>query len=210
MFKWTRLLEVFYNFLVHEESYLKVTAFSKSAKARKPIGTDGQPVPWMNYAAIDFLNERLNSNLSMFEYGSGYSTLFFAKRVKQVTSIEYDSSWFDYIGATLNEQDNAEVKYYALGDGYEEAVIKEGAGKKYDVILVDGRERVKCAKNSLDLLSDNGVLILDDSDRPKYQEVYSFYESKGFKRIIFTGLKPTGFRRYATTVFYRSNNCFDI
>ncbi|MEP2026668.1 MAG: FkbM family methyltransferase [Reichenbachiella sp.] len=210
MFKWTRLLEVFYNFLVHEESYLKVTGFSKSAKALKPIGTDGEPVPWMNYAAIDFLNERLNSNQSMFEYGSGYSTLFFAKRVKEVTSIEYDSSWFDFIGATLNEQKNAEVKYYGLQEGYDNAISSEAKERKYDVILIDGRERVKCAKNSFDFLSDNGVLILDDSDRERYQEIYSFYKEKGFKKLIFTGLKPTGFRRYATTVFYRSNNCFEI
>ena len=34
-------------------------------------------IPWFSYAAIDFLEDYLQPEMSVFEYGTGGSTLFF-------------------------------------------------------------------------------------------------------------------------------------
>lgn len=45
---------------------------------------DGNPLPWINYPAIEFLQKNLETNHKIFEFGGGASTLFFAKRVKKL------------------------------------------------------------------------------------------------------------------------------
>lgn len=94
------------------------------------------------------------------------------------------------------------------GGEYSQTVLKQE--ESFDVIVVDGRDRVNCVKNSMKALSQNGIIILDDSSRDKYKEAFDFMLSNGFKQITFCGLKSTGRKEDCTTIFYRRNNCFDI
>ena len=80
----------------------------------------------------------------------------------------------------------------------------------FDIIVVDGRDRVECAKNSLQALKPNGVIIWDNSDRPEYEAGYEFLLNKGFKRIDFSGFGPINSRAWCTSVFYRPGNCLGI
>src|SRR5262245_28763699 len=50
-------------------------------------------VPWLTFGAVRFLESRLASTQRVFEYGSGGSTLFLARRVEQVISVEHDVRW---------------------------------------------------------------------------------------------------------------------
>src|SRR5262245_18982304 len=61
-------------------------------------------LPWFSYAAIDFLEDYLEPNMSVCEYGSGGSTLFFAKRTRSVFSIENDPRWFELLSCRLQTQ----------------------------------------------------------------------------------------------------------
>lgn len=56
-----------------------------------------QPIPWMNYPFVDFISNRLNKSLEVFEYGSGFSTLYFQNIVKSIKSVENKKDWFDEI-----------------------------------------------------------------------------------------------------------------
>ena len=78
------------------------------------------------------------------------------------------------------------------------------------MIVVDGRDRVNCVKNSIDALTQNGIIVLDDSSRDRYKEAFNFMLLLNFKQITFCGLKATGRKEDCTTIFYRENNCFDI
>ncbi|MDM8553380.1 hypothetical protein QUF75_01435 [Desulfococcaceae bacterium HSG7] len=51
--------------------------------------------PWIAFGAIRFLEKHLHEDMHVFEYGIGGSTLFFAKRVKAVVSIEHDKEWYE-------------------------------------------------------------------------------------------------------------------
>ena len=209
MKKLYKVFQLYYRLAFDPDSYFLHYGFLRTIKLDRPYDKNGDPLPWMNYAILDFFEEKLNKNQTLFEYGLGFSTLYFSKRVKSVNSVEHDKTWFEDINASLRDNDNVKIELVELENGYEKAVAN--TGNKYDIILVDGRNRVQCAINALDSLSDNGVLILDDSQRPKYQGAFDFYEEKGFRKLTFTGLKPSGFRRYASTIFYRAgNNCMDI
>jgi hypothetical protein len=78
-------------------SYLHLTGWMQSQKERRPIDQNGNPIPWMNFPVVRILEERLTKDLNLFEFGSGYSTLFYAKKVRAVTSVEYDEKWLHII-----------------------------------------------------------------------------------------------------------------
>jgi len=52
------------------------------------------PLPWMNYKTIQFLEETIRENFRVFEYGSGSSTQFWLNKGCTVTSIEHDRAFF--------------------------------------------------------------------------------------------------------------------
>ena len=49
-------------------------------------------MPWWSFSAIDFMSKQCRADQDVFEFGSGGSTLFFAKRCKTVTAVEDDAT----------------------------------------------------------------------------------------------------------------------
>lgn len=197
------------SFFFYHKSYLHVTGWLKSFLNQKPLNQNEQPIPWVTFSFIEFIKERLSKNMSMLEYGSGNSTLFYAKLCKEVTAIEHDKEWIDILNKDLPK--NAEIIHISLQN--EKKSYCEAAStlqKQYDIIIIDGRHRNNCIQASFSYLKPEGVLILDDTEREKYQEGILFMENKGFKKIDFWGLAPGMFYNKCTTVFYRPNNCLNI
>lgn len=206
-----RKLKLGYRMVSSEKSYLVQTGYVYSSLDSKLTDQNNEYIPWMNYPFIAFLEERLSKDLVVFEFGSGASTIFFAKKVKKVDSVEYDKEWYEKIKTILsNEVDNAKIHYVALDDSYPQSMTKYSNNEKCDIVVVDGRERVKCAMAAFDHLSDIGVIILDDSHRDRYKEAIDFYKGKGFKTLTFKGIKPTGLGIEHSMVLYRENNCLGV
>lgn len=105
---------------------------------------------------------------------------------------------------------NVQLYYCKLNYGADYCKYAQKTGKLYDLIIVDGRDRVNCCINSLPALKPNGVLVLDDSERERYNEGRNFLINKGFKKIDFWGTAPTINYLKCTTIFYRDGNCLDI
>lgn len=163
----------------------------------------GNPIPWMTYAAIDFLKKNLHPDDEVFEFGLGASTVFFSRRVKNVTSLETNKKWLDIV----KEKDPLwNVDIILMEDGlinskYENYARK--AGKKFDLIIVDSLKRFECVKNSIDALKPGGKLILDDSERQNYYKIFNFMKEKKFQKEDFVGISPGQTRVKNTTVFFR-------
>ena len=51
-------------------------------------------VPWLPFPVIDWLNDHLTKDMVVFEWGSGGSTEYIAKRVKRIISVEHHPIWF--------------------------------------------------------------------------------------------------------------------
>ncbi|QRR01923.1 FkbM family methyltransferase [Dyadobacter sandarakinus] len=185
---------------------LKQYGWFKSYNLKQSVDAQGQPIPWYTYPFIRFLEPRLSPDLNVFEYGSGNSTQWYAARVKHITAVEHDSAWVTIVRKKLPS--NAELREEVLGDSYIQAVA--AAGKKYDIIIVDGRKRVKCACYAADFLSEKGVLILDNAEREWYQPAKDYLRDKGFRRLDFIGMTPIVGIETCTSVFYRDQNCLGI
>ena len=194
-----------------KRSYLIRTGYVYSKINDSLRNREGQFQPWMCYGMIDFLEDRLHKGLSIFEYGSGSSTLYFASKVGEVMSVEYDSKWYDKVQGLIDGTINAGVHYIDLNGPYVDAIEVLGKGKKFDLVIVDGRERVACALKAFDFVTENGVVLLDDTHRKHYKDAFDFYKDKGWKALTFSGMKPTGFGTDQSTLFYRSGqNCLDL
>jgi hypothetical protein len=198
----------FRRLFILRNAYLKETGWFNSVKQSKPVTKDGQPLPWMNYAVISFLNERIQNHMVAFEFGSGYSTLYFAKRVKEITSIEYNKEWYEMVRKSL--PNNAKLLLVEEDRDGDYCRSINTLSKPADLIIIDGRDRINCLKQSFKNLSEAGVVVFDDSHREKYSEAFSTAGELGFKCLNLSGIKPTGYEIEQSTIFYRDGNCLDI
>jgi hypothetical protein len=196
------------NFALNPDSWLRTSGWIASVKNGYPCKQDGSVIPWMNYSIVAFLEERLRSDLVVFEYGCGYSTLFFAERVKHVTAVEHDETWLDLVREHAPSNVTALLRPLDMNGDYCRTINElDGA---FDIVVVDGRDRVNCVRMSLPRLSPSGVIILDDSHRDRYSEALDIARDGGFKVLSMIGVKPTGKRPGRTSILYRENNCLGI
>ncbi|NCC71040.1 FkbM family methyltransferase [bacterium] len=193
-----QLLRIDSLYLLYKKSYLKEVGWFKSYRKKESIDKNGQPIPWLTYSCIAFLEERLNENMEIFEYGSGNSTLWFANKCKNVTSVEYDKNWYEKIKKIAPKNTNILFERKETNN-YIKSI--SSTNKKYDVIIIDGRNRGKCMKESINHLKDNGIIILDDSERQIYQNGIKFLKNNNFKEITFTGMGPINIYGWTTSIF---------
>jgi len=196
-----------FKFLISQRhaGYLYTQGWFNSFKSNSPVDKNNKPIPWMTYPFIDFVKARLNGDLTVFEFGSGNSTLFFAERVKQVVAIEHNKEWFEKIKDKIPQ--NVLLHHKSLDEEYQLSIKSYG---NFDIIIIDGENRVECINNSVNSLSSSGVLILDDSERDEYKEGINFLLKSDFKRIDFWGFSPGLFYKKATSIFYRNENSLGI
>jgi hypothetical protein len=185
---------------------LKQYGWFRSFHSKQSVDIHGNPLPWYTYSFILFLKPRLKPGFVVFEYGSGNSTRWYAERVSHINAVEHDSEWIKLIRPKLPS--NATVIERPLGQTYVESV--SGTGQLYNIIVVDGRNRVRCASFAVDFLTQDGVLILDNSEREWYQKAKDLLAGKGFRRLDFIGMAPIVGIETCTSVFYRDGNCLGI
>lgn len=134
-------------------------------------------IPMMAYherLKISEIIKKLKPNKCL-EWGSGKSTLFFPEEhkdiIKRWDSMEHDKDWYDEL-LKNKLPDNVNLFLSKLP-----SYITFISGK-YDFIFVDGIERIKCIKHVQEnkLLNKNGVLILHDSGRTRYQTASNYFK----------------------------------
>ena len=152
-------------------------------KKRNGLSVDskGSFIPWITYPAMDFLNSLDFSQCSVFEFGSGSSTLWWSSKARDVSSVEMDEAWFNKMKRI--KSDNVEIEHCPDGGLYPDTVLKSGRG--FDVIVIDGAERFRSTVNAAKTISPDGLIILDNSDW--YQNSAKFLREEGFTQIDFTG-----------------------
>ncbi|MFO7657509.1 MAG: hypothetical protein R6W78_10610 [Bacteroidales bacterium] len=180
--------------------YLLEIGWFESLKRKECIDENGEPIPWAPYPYINFLKDYLNEKMTVFEFGSGYSTLFFSNRVKKVFCVEHDLDWVTKL--KLDKKDNIIVFNKKLDIEYEETLLT--IDEKLDLIVIDGRRRVNCIKIAANKIQGDGLIVLDDSDRIEYQDGINHLINLGFKKINFTGISPLAFINRKTTIFFKT------
>ncbi len=135
--------------------------------------------PWLAPGAIAWLEQNLRPDMHGFEWGSGRSTLWLARRLASLTSIESDASWFETVSHQVRVAglDHVQVRHLALEHPEAEtyaneytvlpAYVRAGAAlqdQSLDFIVVDGWYRSVCARAALPKLKCGALLLIDNTD----------------------------------------------
>jgi hypothetical protein len=145
-------------------------------------------LPWWTFAAIDEADKFLKSRSSprVFEYGSGASTIWLARRAASVTSIEHDRPWHGVVSKRLAVHKNAAVKlieadadpvpgYLSEKPGWQGRSFRQYASAidaepgRFDLIVIDGRARGACLGHAIEKLASDGMILFDNSARGRYR-----------------------------------------
>ena len=141
---------------------------------RSPLDLE---LPWFSYAAIDFLEEHLTPAMTVFEYGSGGSTMFFARRVASVVSVEDNPEWFNRVKQRITQEKIINVSLNLCPFNFKDPAgfetsdyLRALSGERPDVIVVDGSEewtqvRPICFRLAEGVIRPGGIIIVDDSWR---------------------------------------------
>jgi len=133
--------------------------------------------PWIHESVITLLENNVNKDTKILEFGSGNSTLFLQNLTNNLTSIEHNIEWYNKINPLVNNN----TKYILKQEKY---ISKPPINKKfynsnnieellgcnipdeyYDILFVDGINRVNCVLGCYNKVKKGGFIILDDSNR---------------------------------------------
>src|SRR5437868_1669596 len=160
--------------LITHPNYIPRCVAHNLVNGKTPLDLE---IPWFAYSAIDFLDPFLQPYMTVCEYGSGGSTLFFAARVKSVFSIEDNPIWFELVSRRLQQKQvkNVTLKLFPFdfkkASGFEHsAYLHAIPDERFDVIVIDGSEewtqvRPICFEKAEARVRRGGIIIVDDSWR---------------------------------------------
>ncbi len=147
-------------------------------------------LPWYTYDALLWLLENLPPRSGYaFEWGSGSSTMFFARHFNSLLTIEHNPKWFKQINGQIKRSGlNARVLLLQDLSDYIE-VITNFEDESFSLISVDGWSltRVTCLRFAIKKLARGGLLILDNSEKVKFQEAVEAVPSE-WQRMDFPSM----------------------
>lgn len=152
--------------------------------------------PQINPRAIRFLESIIRPEWKVFEWGSGQSTVFFARRVTLIASVEHDVTWVGLVNSLLGDfklrvdynyvepkaftgtRDPSDPMSYICGPydthgvvcEWEDyvTVIEKYSDGFFDLVFIDGGARLSCLFHSFKKVVPGGYILLDDSERSWY------------------------------------------
>jgi hypothetical protein len=117
--------------------------------------------PWISYDAQAVLAQRLNKDSSVLEFGSGMSTIWYARHAGRVVSIEDKAEWHAIVQQRLSALGNVDYKLAKSRTDY----VALAPDERFDLIMIDGSWRDECARFAIAHLVPGGVIYLDNSDK---------------------------------------------
>jgi predicted O-methyltransferase YrrM len=127
--------------------------------------------PWLTPESIRLLDRYVDCRTTVFEFGSGRSTLWFARRVRRVVTVEHNADWFQSTEKACKTAGITNVKLLhnpilTKGDREKYAQrISTIEGRGFDVVLIDGAARELCTKAALSRVVPGGLLVIDNVNR---------------------------------------------
>jgi hypothetical protein len=149
--------------------------------------------PYMNDTEIFHLLKYINRDVRMLEIGGGGSTVFLSKLVKRLVTVEHNKNWSSKLWNLLGKKRPnwslhiaepnfpQQHPFQPAQPGQFDRYINHisNINETFDVILIDGRDRVRSVHASLDKLKMGGYMIIHDFwNRPKYHSVLNITNLK--------------------------------
>ena len=169
-----------------------------------------QGLPWWSFAAIEEA-DRVFPGKRIFEYGSGGSTLRYARRGSQITAIEDDMLWHSMLSKRLRDEgiaNRVSLNYHPFNffepeSFLDSAYLRALSTSVYDVIIIDGqdvtfKERLTCFRHAEKFMEAGGIILLDDFWR--YESLLASHSAKQVQ--VFESVGPCRIGVTSTALFY--------
>ena len=193
------------------EIWQKEFAIERSIDQKVCVDKDNHPIPWYTYPAIEYLSQFDYRKKNIFEFGCGYSSIFWAERAANVVCIEDNEQWFNNWRVEFDKE-NISLKLREEGLSYYNSILEDE--KQYDVIIIDGKCRAECAQTALLRLNPGGIIILDDSDRVntsvEYVSAIKTLKNADLLQVDFYGFCPMNNYTKATSLFFSRDFDFPL
>jgi hypothetical protein len=138
-------------------------------------------LPWLTFGAIRQIERHLTPSSQVFEFGSGGSTFYFARRAAHVTSVESHPEWHAHVTGLAHRRGLANLTCRL--EALDEAALANFQGHpfflavqaaRWDLILIDsycgfetggtgGQLRPYAFSLALPQLKPGGLIVVDDS-----------------------------------------------
>ena len=182
-------------------------AFSLT-RAHDSLAIAALDVPWWTYDAIDDVDAWLSARprpVRVFEWGSGASTIWLARRADEVHSVEHHRGFGEHLAPSLSAFPNVSfriVEPVAIPEPVVPSAKEGNAGLDFaayvdaideldgvfDLIVIDGRAREACLQRAVGRLAHDGVIVFDNTRRRRYRGAI---ETVSMSERRFAGLTPT-------------------
>jgi predicted O-methyltransferase YrrM len=155
-------------------------------------------VPWLGWRAIRHLDGLIRPEWRILEFGSGMSSIWFARRCASLVTIESEQNWYHTILRLLEKRGLKNVDCRLAPDG-KPLPVDEFRDRFFDLVLVDGHNRGRCVEVALRKVKSKGYIFLDNSDVPwaeyrQAEKLLTASEEVDPKSIrYFTDFYPTQF-----------------
>lgn len=185
------------------------------AWGRRPLDLE---LPWWSYGAIRHFGAFLQSTHRVFEFGSGGSSLFTARRAATVLSVEHDPAWHRLVTGLARQRGlgNLTCELHQLADDLlatfqNSPFCQRVTSGSWDAIIIDchcgfqagpyGVIRPAAFAAALPQVSPGGCIVLDDSWM--YPELLRPRPGWSIRDYIGTG--PCRYGVTSTAVFRRES-----
>ena len=167
--------------------------FLESAKKQMPVNGDGEVMPMYTYPCYEYLNSIDWTGADVFEYGTGFSTVWWKNKGANIYGVEHNKQWYDKVdgkklGNIILEND---VERYPK--------IVWAFSVMFDVIVIDGLVRYECVEPAVSNLKPGGMIIFDNSDWHKNTK--ELLDTKDLIPIHFHGFKPIHVQAETTSCY---------
>ncbi|MGH9518463.1 MAG: class I SAM-dependent methyltransferase, partial [Terriglobales bacterium] len=174
--------------------------YLRSALLCQAVDWRGAPLLWVTYPAIAYLEALDWRGRKVLEWGAGNSTLWWAARGAHVFSVEHDPAWVEALRPRLANY--PQVQLHAAGDAAD-YVAGPRVAAPFDVAVIDGEDRLGCARAALELVRPQGAIVLDNSEQAWAAPISTLLAQAGYRRVDFHGFAPSVARPHCTSLFFR-------
>lgn len=162
------------------------------------------PHLWLSPGAAEFINQIVHPNWNVLEYGSGGSTLWFAKHCDWVMSVETDFGWYDRLMSMTAEYQNMSVIFANKSLAHVLPILISGS---FDFLMIDGEpleHRHEWAMRARFTVRPGGWVCFDNCNREEFKEAREHLRSIASEVKTFDGNTTSPVKtKYLVTEFYR-------
>jgi predicted O-methyltransferase YrrM len=120
--------------------------------------------PWLTRDSVRFLDQVLQSADVGLEFGSGRSSVWFAQRMKHLTSVEDNREWHVKVSGLIADRQLTGRLSYLFRENRDDYLAEANAcaDESLDFCLVDGSYRDECAIRVVSKIKRGGLLVIDN------------------------------------------------